>query len=169
MDEGTFVADHLNVFNMIVAELTSVGVKIDDEDRCMLLLCSLPDSWDHLVMTIGSTTTTFTMEGVVASLLSEETRRKSSEMVKDALTVRGKKENKKSESKSEESSKTPGKKSKVSAGIVGRLVISERIAERRTKVRVLLILGPLRMRMEMPSELLWPVRHPSMSRLIMML
>lgn len=50
----------------------SVGMKIDDEDHCMLLLCSFPDIWDHLVMVIGSTTTTFKIEDVVALLLSEE-------------------------------------------------------------------------------------------------
>jgi len=37
------------------------------------LLCSLLDSWDHLVMGIRSTTTTFKMDEVVASLLSQET------------------------------------------------------------------------------------------------
>ncbi|XP_057862037.1 uncharacterized protein LOC131070492 [Cryptomeria japonica] len=62
------------------------------------------------------------MEGVVASLLSEETRRKSSEMVKDALAIKGKLEDKKSKSKSKESSKTPGKSAKRSTRIVGRLI-----------------------------------------------
>lgn len=117
--EGGYVADHLNAFNMLIAQLTYVGVKIDEEDRCMLLLCSFLDSWDHLVMAIGSTTSTFKMEDVVASLLSEEMRRKSSEMEKEALVVRGrlkekgKKKDKKSKSKLEGRSKSPGKKSKV--------------------------------------------------------
>ena len=52
---------------MLIARLTSVGVKIDEEDHYMLILCSLPDSWDHLVMAIGSTTSSFKMEDVVAS------------------------------------------------------------------------------------------------------
>lgn len=73
MDEDTSLANHMNVFNMFVAQLTSIGVKIDDEDRCMLLLCSLPNTWDHLIMATRSTTTTFKMEDVVASLLFEET------------------------------------------------------------------------------------------------
>lgn len=72
MDEGTLVADHLNTFNMIVAQLTYVGVTINDEDHCMLLLFSFLDTWDHLVMAIGSTTTNFKIEDVVASLLLEE-------------------------------------------------------------------------------------------------
>lgn len=64
-----------------------MGVKIDEEDCYMLLLCSLLDSWDHLVMVIGSVKTTFKMEDVVASLLLEEMRRKSSKMAKEALFV----------------------------------------------------------------------------------
>jgi hypothetical protein len=107
MDEGASVADHLNAFNMILAQLTSVGVNIDDEDCCMLLLCSLPDPWDHLVMVVGSTTKTFKMDDVVASLISKEMRRKYSKVAKDALAVRrrlkekGKKKEKKMKSKSQ--------------------------------------------------------------------
>lgn len=72
MEEGVSIVDHLNTFNMIFYQLGFVGVKIEDEDRCMLLLCSFPDTWDHVVMAIGSTRTNFKMEDVVASLLLEE-------------------------------------------------------------------------------------------------
>lgn len=72
---------------MIITQLNYVGDKIEDEDHCMLLLCSLLDTWDHLVMDIGSTTTTFKREDVVASLLSEKAQRKSSEMTKEVLVV----------------------------------------------------------------------------------
>jgi hypothetical protein len=48
------------------------------------------DSWDSLVMAIGSNSTTLTLEYVVASLLSEEMRWKNMEgSTKDALMVRG--------------------------------------------------------------------------------
>jgi hypothetical protein len=54
------------------------------------LLCSFPDSWDSLVMAIGSNLTTLMLEDVVASLLSEEMRWKNMEgSTKDALMVRG--------------------------------------------------------------------------------
>ncbi|WP_424677707.1 hypothetical protein [Enterobacter hormaechei] len=52
-------------------------------------MCSLPDSWDHLVMALGSTLVTFKMDDVVSSLLSEEMRRKASVSEKEALAVRG--------------------------------------------------------------------------------
>ena len=78
IDGGTTVADHLNSFNMVIAQLTSVGVSIDEEDQCMLLLYSLPNSWDHLVIAIESTTTKLKMDEVVIVLLSEEMQRRSS-------------------------------------------------------------------------------------------
>ena len=71
MDGGMVVADHLNVFNMVIAQLTSICVSINEEERCMLLLCPLLDSWDHLVMAIGSTTTQLKMDEVVVALMSK--------------------------------------------------------------------------------------------------
>jgi hypothetical protein len=48
---------------------------IAEEDKCITLLCSLPDSWDNLVVAIGSTTqSTLKYEDVVSSLLSEVMR-----------------------------------------------------------------------------------------------
>jgi len=84
----------------------------------MTLLCSLLDLWDHLVMAIMSTTSTFKMDEVVSLLLFEEMWRESSELVKEALAVcgrpkeKGKKKDKKDEkcrSKSPRRLKSPRK------------------------------------------------------------
>ena len=115
MEEGGRIADHLEAFNMIVAQLVSVGVKMDEEEKCQILLCSLPDSWDSLVMAIGSTSVVLKSEDVVGALLGEEMRRKVSISSKEALTVRGrpkekgKKNEKRGKSKSKGRSKSPGK------------------------------------------------------------
>jgi hypothetical protein len=67
-----------------------VDIKIIDEEKCINLLCSFLDSSDSLVVAIGSNTTTLALEDVVASLMSEEMRRKKFEgSTKDALVVRG--------------------------------------------------------------------------------
>ena len=66
--------ENLNTFNIVVSQLVSVGIKILDEDKCISLLCSLPDSWDSLVVAIGSNTTTLKFDEVVSSLFSEEMR-----------------------------------------------------------------------------------------------
>jgi len=39
MLEGGSVVDHLNEFNMITSNLSSVGVNFDDEVRALLFLC----------------------------------------------------------------------------------------------------------------------------------
>ena len=61
---------HLNAFNTLVSQIGSVNITIAEEDKCITLLFSLPDSWDNLVVEIGSTTqSTLNYEDVVASLL----------------------------------------------------------------------------------------------------
>jgi len=42
MKEGTIVLEHLNFFNKIINELLAVDVKIDEEDKVLILLSSLP-------------------------------------------------------------------------------------------------------------------------------
>jgi hypothetical protein len=61
-------------FFIVVSQFLSVEIKISDEDKCISLLCSLPDSWDSLVVAIASNTTTVIFDDVVSSLLSEEMR-----------------------------------------------------------------------------------------------
>ena len=44
MIEGTFVTQHLNEFNTITNQLSSVEIDFDDEIRALILLASLPNS-----------------------------------------------------------------------------------------------------------------------------
>jgi hypothetical protein len=117
MEDGDSVTEHLNVFNTLVSQLVSVNITIAEEDKCITLLWSLPDSWDNLVVAIGSTTqSTLKYEDVVASLLSEEMRRKSmDDHSKDALSIRRHTQDRNlvkssgGRSKSTSRSKSPGK------------------------------------------------------------
>jgi hypothetical protein len=79
MKEGTKVANHLNTFNTLIVQLTSMEVKFEDEDKAITLLCSLPKSWDNLVTSISfSSIDVLDCDYVVGALLAEEMRRKSS-------------------------------------------------------------------------------------------
>ena len=90
MSDGISMTEHLNAFNTILIQLLYVDIKITEEEKCIILLCYFTNSWDNLVMAIGSNTTTLVLEDMVASLLSEEMRRKNMEgSTKDALVVRG--------------------------------------------------------------------------------
>ena len=67
----------------------AVGVKIEDEERVSILLCSMPNSWDNLIMSL-SLSLFLDLDSVVASLLIEELRRKlSPDPTGDAMVVRG--------------------------------------------------------------------------------
>eukprot|EP00253_Pinus_taeda_P009606 PITA_09606 len=74
--DGDSVIEHLNTFNTVVNQFLSVDIKFFDEDKCISLLCSLLDSWDSLLVAIGSNTTTLNLDEIVSSLLSEEMRQK---------------------------------------------------------------------------------------------
>ena len=79
MSEGGSVADHLNEFNMITNQLSSVKVDFDDEVRALLILCSLPERWNGLVMAISNSVSgsnTLKFDDVVGVILSEEMQRK---------------------------------------------------------------------------------------------
>lgn len=52
MQEGSDLQQHANVLNNIFIDLVRLVVKIDDEDEVIILLFSLSDSYDHLVITL---------------------------------------------------------------------------------------------------------------------
>jgi hypothetical protein len=79
MRDGDSVAENLNSFNTVVSQLVFVDTNISDEDKCISLLCSLLDSWDSMVVSLGSNTTALKFDEVVSSLLSEEMRWKNME------------------------------------------------------------------------------------------
>jgi hypothetical protein len=90
MSEEISITKHLNVFNTIISQLSSMDIKINEEEKCISLFCSFPDSWDNLVVDIGSNSTTLALEDVVSSLLSKEMRRNNMQgSTKYALVVRG--------------------------------------------------------------------------------
>jgi hypothetical protein len=78
MKEGMKLADHLNTFNTLIVQLTSMEVKFEDEDKSITLLCLLLESWDNLVISISfSSADVLDYDSVVGALLAEEMRRKS--------------------------------------------------------------------------------------------
>eukprot|EP00253_Pinus_taeda_P006102 PITA_06102 len=79
MKDGDSVTEHLNAFNTMVSQLLYVDIKIPNEDKCISLLCSPPDSWDSLVIGIGSNANALHFDEIVSSLLTEEMRRKNME------------------------------------------------------------------------------------------
>ena len=56
MAENASVAQHLNEFNTITNQLSYIEIDFDDEIRALIVLASLPNSWDAMRMTISNST-----------------------------------------------------------------------------------------------------------------
>ena len=56
MAENASVAQHLNKFNTITNQLSSVENDFDDEIRALIVLASLPNSWVAMRMAISNST-----------------------------------------------------------------------------------------------------------------
>lgn len=80
MAEGASLAQHLNELNTITTMLSSVDIEFDDEVRALILLSSLPDSWNTTVTAVSSSanSTKLKFDDVRDLLLSEEIRRRES-------------------------------------------------------------------------------------------
>jgi len=53
-------------------------VKFESKEKAISLLCSLPESWDHIVTSISfSSTESIEFDVIVGALQSDETRKKS--------------------------------------------------------------------------------------------
>ncbi|KAA8526119.1 hypothetical protein F0562_007781 [Nyssa sinensis] len=72
------IADHLNEFQSVVNQLATMKMVIEDELQALLLLSSLLDSWETLVVTMRNSAPDgkLSMGQVSSSLFNEETRRK---------------------------------------------------------------------------------------------
>ncbi|PON53896.1 hypothetical protein PanWU01x14_198930, partial [Parasponia andersonii] len=79
MAELTTVTDHINTLNTLFSQLTPMEHKIEDNERVEILLQSLPDSYDQLIINVTSNATTLVFNDLTAVVLEEENRRKNKE------------------------------------------------------------------------------------------
>ena len=52
--EGTPGAQHLNEFNTITNQLSSVKIKFDNEVHVLILLASLPNNWEVMRVAVSN-------------------------------------------------------------------------------------------------------------------
>jgi len=76
MNEGTTVLEHLKFFNKVISELLIVDVKIDELDKVLILLSSLPQLYDHIIPTMLYSKETLILKEVTSTLLSNEIRKR---------------------------------------------------------------------------------------------
>ncbi|KAH9681147.1 hypothetical protein KPL71_026853 [Citrus sinensis] len=97
MKEGTAMKDHLDEFNKLILDLENVNVMLEDEDRALILLSSLPDSYEHYVDTLLNGRQTLTLKDVKNALESKDLKKRSDfkdQTTGDGLVVKAKSEKK---------------------------------------------------------------------------
>ena len=52
--KGTLVVQHLNEFNTITNQLSTVEIEFNDEVHALILLASLPNSWEAMRMVVSN-------------------------------------------------------------------------------------------------------------------
>ena len=72
MTEGTSILSHLDKFDSLVMDLENIDAKIDDEDKALLLLCSLPQSFKHFRDTLIYGKETVSYQEIKSALKSKE-------------------------------------------------------------------------------------------------
>ncbi|GJT44281.1 retrotransposon protein, putative, ty1-copia subclass [Tanacetum coccineum] len=111
MPAGRKISEHIDEFNKIVLDLANIEVKFKDEDLALLLLTSLPASYEHFVATLLYGREALTLEDVMATLNSKEIKERSKAKGDDGegLYVRGRTDRRDSrQSKGKSRSKSRG-------------------------------------------------------------
>ncbi|KAJ4706252.1 Retrovirus-related Pol polyprotein from transposon TNT 1-94 [Melia azedarach] len=76
MQEGMPLRDHLDQLNTILLELRNIDVKVEDEDAALILLVSLPLSYENFVQSFIVGKDTVSLEEVRSPLHTRELRHK---------------------------------------------------------------------------------------------
>jgi len=102
MKRGLSVDEHMNNYTKLLTNLVNVDVKIDEEDKAVILLNSLPDEeYETFTLTLINSRQTLNYNEVLVALVNYEVRRQdrlsSHESTSaEVLAVRGRSSNKKS-------------------------------------------------------------------------
>ena len=70
MMEETTVLKHLNFFNKVISELLTVDIKIDKENKALIFLSLLSESYDHIVTIMLNDKKILILEEVTSTHLS---------------------------------------------------------------------------------------------------
>uniref|UniRef100_A0A2N9GLD2 CCHC-type domain-containing protein n=1 Tax=Fagus sylvatica TaxID=28930 RepID=A0A2N9GLD2_FAGSY len=84
MTEGADLRQHINTFKQIISDMLRIDIKFEDEDKAMMLLTSLPTSYEHLDSAESSG------EGLVVKGYQDRGRKKD----KDDKSARGRSKSK---------------------------------------------------------------------------
>src|SRR3954466_11807943 len=75
MDEGTPMKQHLDVFNSIIMDLGNIDIKVESEDQTLIVLSSLPASYETFVDKLLYGKDTISLDDVSSALKSMELKK----------------------------------------------------------------------------------------------
>ena len=73
---GTTMNDHITRFDSLVTDLLNLDEKVSDVDKALILLASLPDEYEHLIVSMLIRKETITFKEVTTALYSNEIKKK---------------------------------------------------------------------------------------------
>jgi len=80
LKSGIFISDHINNYRMLLTGLVNLDVVIEDENKVLILLSSLPDEgYETFVHTLINERTSLSYSEVTVTLVNLELRRKDKE------------------------------------------------------------------------------------------
>ena len=81
MSKSTSVTEHINTLKTLFSQLSAIKHSIEKKECVELLLQSLPDSYDHLIINVanGALRTMLVVNDVATIVLKEESTRKNKE------------------------------------------------------------------------------------------
>ncbi|KAH9769620.1 hypothetical protein KPL71_012083 [Citrus sinensis] len=95
--DGTTMKDHVDEFNKLILDLENVNILLEDEDRALILLSSLPDSFEHFVDTLLYGRPTLTLKDDKNALESKDLKKRADgkdQTTGDGLVAKAKTEKK---------------------------------------------------------------------------
>ena len=91
--------DHITRFDSLVTNLLNLDEKVSDVDKALILLASLPDEYEHLIVSMLTGKETITFKEVTTALYSNEIKKKDKlehmSSVGEAHTVQGRNQSRK--------------------------------------------------------------------------
>nr|GEY13582.1 retrovirus-related Pol polyprotein from transposon TNT 1-94 [Tanacetum cinerariifolium] len=109
MDSGKKLSEHIDEFNKLSGDLANIDVDIDDEDQALMLLTSLPFSYDNFVETLLYGRESLTLKDVLSSLNSWELKKRTyAKDDGDGLYVRGRSDHRGNQGRGGSRSKSKG-------------------------------------------------------------
>ena len=67
---------HITKFDSLVTDLLNLDEKVSDVDKALILLASIPDEYEHFIISMSTGKETITFKEVTTALYSNEIRKK---------------------------------------------------------------------------------------------